>query len=677
MVDKVINVTVPPIFANTVAYTDKVVPNVTVPQLTTAVTTDTLNFVFTGMGEDSLPNPQLFKRGQEYLNTLDALNLRNSKIFLEQNTVTDSFSRILTYRRIFTEINSTSELFRISIGKNLVDTGTIIEQNLKAAYKVFQDTAVKFDNSYFTVNKGLVDTVQKADQVRLFTGKNLSETKYLTDVFNRTVAYSRVFVDSVDATDDFFGEANIDDDQIARIGKNVVDYTNTTDTKYINISTVKADTGNILDQPAIRVNKSLFDNYSVTEQKYLQVNKTVIDTATFLDTKTFSVQKGLVDSGNLQEQLSNSVSKVLSSVGTVAEQAAKSTAIIKLDNISSQDEATTQWSVIRSFAEISQVTSADPTFAANKTNIDITAISDTAYKYQDKVFLDTGYLSDNFNRTVSYNRLFLDSIDATDDFYGEANVDDDQTARFGKNLIDYVASADTFNRTVDFNRTFTDSFTNQDYQYVSANKVLVDYVASSDTFTRTVDFNRTFIDSPVTQDYTYILANKILSDFVVSSDSITTEVGYNRTFTDSSANQDYQYILANKVLTETISSTDTFTRTVDFNRIFTDSLANQDYQYLSFNKSLSDLTISSDIISNSISTVQLDNFTSTDITYKNPGKVQSDSVTTSDMLTFLKYINQLYYEVITSNDSGFINNQSYFAGTYVEPGYVGTNTYFT
>jgi hypothetical protein len=42
-----------------------------------------------------------------------------------------------------------------------------------------------------------------------------------------------------------------------------------------------------------------------------------------------------------------------------------------------------------------------------------------------------------------------------------------------------------------------------------------------------------------------------------------------------------------------------------------------------------------------------------------------------------KTVNPTYNILATTADSGLINNQGYFAGTYVIPGYVGTNTNFT
>jgi hypothetical protein len=185
MTERVVNVNVPPIVGNKVTYSDtivttstpNVITNVSVPKVVTTVAKDTLKSVVTGMGEESLPNPQLFKRSQEYLKVLDPLSIKTTKTFSEQKSVTDIFNRVVNYIRVFTETKNTSELFKVAAGKNIVDTGRLTEQSSKSTYKVFADTVVKFDTAYSFVNKGLVDTVQKADQKQIVIGKNTRNSR--------------------------------------------------------------------------------------------------------------------------------------------------------------------------------------------------------------------------------------------------------------------------------------------------------------------------------------------------------------------------------------------------------------------------------------------------------------------------------------------------------------------
>jgi hypothetical protein len=47
-----------------------------------------------------------------------------------------------------------------------------------------------------------------------------------------------------------------------------------------------------------------------------------------------------------------------------------------------------------------------------------------------------------------------------------------------------------------------------------------------------------------------------------------------------------------------------------------------------------------------------------------------------DVLTFLKSSGYIFTDSIHSTDSGTINNQNYFASSYVTPGYAGTNVTF-
>ena len=523
MTERVVNVSAPNIVGNAVTYSDKVVTtstpnviaNVSTPGVVTNVTTDSLNFVVSGIGEESIPNPSLFKRNQEYTILTDFPSFGFKKSFEEQVAQVDVFKVVVNYKRTFTELKTTSELFKVTIGRNLVDTSLATDTAYKVNYKVFADTFQKSDVKFIDVGKTLADTAQKSDEVRITTGKLFTETKYFTDVFNRQVDYKRTFLDFVDATDDFYGAANIDDDQVARVGKNIVDYGTASDLKTFNLSIVKADTTTTLDQRSAGVTKIFSDSYVASEQKRMELDKVFADSKSFSDIATVVSGKNALDTTVTADQKSIIASKVLLDTGYATEQTTKQVTTVQSDAANAEDLFTTQWSAIREFAETQQITSQLPTFNVQVGKFETIIVPETVFKELAKALLDT---------------------------------------------------------------------------------------------------------------------------------TITT---------------------------------DSFSTTVDFNRNFTENLATEDTKSFSANKVLSDQTTPSDISSSSVKITKLDNFASTDITYNKPGKVATEILSTSEVFTFLKYINQIYYEAITSTDSGFINNQGYFAGAYVEPGYVGTNTYFT
>jgi hypothetical protein len=483
MTERVVIISAPNIVANKITYANQVVnkatpeliTNVVVSGVTTEVTTDIVKSIVTGLGEESLPNPTLFKRSQEYVSALDAPTITTSKTFADSLTTLDSFNVLIQYNRIFEETQPTSETIDKFVGKGLVNLSDVSDQNLNSVYKVLLDNVENLDTKTIRINKILVDPVQKLDQARIRIGKLVTETKTVSDIFSRTVNYNRTLLDFIDATDDFLGEANIDDDQVARVGKAVIDYANTQD-----------------NVRSIRVNKSLQDTETTTDifARTVNYNRQFVDIAQESDLSFYRVGKNIQDT----ETATDVFSRVVNYNPQLTDLAQR------LDT---------------SFYEI------------NKTVQDTAQESDLSFYQVGKNLQDTETTADIFARTVNYNRTLLDFIGATDDFLGEANIDDDQVARVGKAVIDYAN----------------------------------------------------------TQDIASKFSNTYLQDSYISTDTI----------------------------------------------------------------------------------------------YKIPSKNISEILITSDVITFLQYTNytNTVLDTIVSNDSGFINNQNYFADTYVLPGYVGTNTNFS
>lgn len=672
MTERVVSISAPNIVANKVNYTDQVVntatpeivTNVTVSGVTTDVTTDTLNFVFTGIGEDSLPNPTLFKRGQEYVSALDAPSISTGKTFLDSLSALDSFNVLIEYNRIFEETQTASEVVDKFIDKTNLDLADISDQNSKAVYRAALDSVVSLDAKTIIVSKATIDLVQKVDQARIRISKPFAETKYVADTFSRTINYKRSFTDTVDATDDFLGEANVDDDQIARIGKNTVDYTTTSDSKLFNVSVTKLDAAQAQDQKVVNIAKPFLDGLAIPDQKYLEVDKVFLETNTLSDVVNTSSLKAILDISSIFEENTKAVSKVLLDTGLISEVTAKQVLVQHLDNTTAQDQVVTQWNIVRNFQETQQITSQLPSFNVSITKLDTVNAPDQISKTQTKIFLDNSSLLDSFSTTVEFKRSFVDSINVTDDFLGQANVDDDQVARVGKVVVDTVTIPQTLS--FDSTKILQDQSVLQNPVSLATTKPLFSVFATSDSSTHSV------LKGLETQ--TNYLAE-------------TFNIAINKPLISNFTSLDQPTLTTTKVFSDLVFSTDSFSTTVDFKRTFLDSIAAtddflgeaniDDDQIIRVDKKINDLSISSDTVLNNIATIYLDNFASTDTTYKTPGKVAEEVIATSDVFTFLKFINQLYYEVITSSDSGFINNQSYFAGTYVEPGYVGTNTYFT
>lgn len=110
-----------------------------------------------------------------------------------------------------------------------------------------------------------------------------------------------------------------------------------------------------------------------------------------------------------------------------------------------------------------------------------------------KVNNDAGSL--DFIIRFDVARVLSDTINATDDFLGESNIDDDQTMHFGKTLVDNFSTSDVLSRDVAYARLFTDSSAGSDNTTLNPNLFKADAITTSDSFNSTVQYSREFTDS--------------------------------------------------------------------------------------------------------------------------------------------------------------------------------------
>lgn len=745
MAEQSISITVPTVTGSAPQVTDKVtdvvvqntVTNVVYTDKVTDVASDAINVQTTGVGEEAVPNPNLFTRGQDYTTLTDSFSKYSLKPQFDTFSTADAFARLVNYRRPFTELQVASDSYQVaSVGKTLRDTGTLTETFVKGYSKVTYDVSSTVDVSSLRFGKTLFDQIVQADEVTKLTYQKVQPDQVISaDVFSRIVDYKRTFSDWVDATDDFLGEANIDDDQIALIGKNIVDYGTLTDLHFVGISSIKSDLADVGDLAAVLLAKPFADFVNNADQSTYLVSKVFSDTSSLGDTNLKLVGKTAADTSTTYEERKVWASKVAVEVADAGDETSLDVSKVLSDQFTKYDTITLTWSILRAFTE-QQTTSELTTFGVSSTKLDIATTSEVISKFGTKLFTTEFTQSDLFNRTVSYIRSFSDQVDATDDFLGAANIDDDQIAYVGKNIVDYSVTSELvrFDGTkllidttailnpisLNTSKILSDSFTKVDVTVLQTIKTVADTTSTAeltekytqkiasnsfavtdpasltvtkpfsdttgqttDTFSRVVDYSRLFTDLvDATDDF---LGEANIDDDQVASFGKNVidylALGDAPQFDFSSIRSD-QYVVADlatknsgKVLVTNFGYSDT----ANFytNKQLVDTASYIEVVAKSTGKSLSDTANSSDTASKTGGKQVVDVFASTETSYRNAGKVASEILYTADVLTFLKYINPQLYETANAVDSGFINNQSYFAGTYVEPGYVGTNTYFT
>ena len=330
-------------------------------------------------------------------------------------------------------------------------------------------------------------------------------------------------------------------------------------------------------------------------------------------------------------------------------------------------------------------------------------------------------------------------VDATDDFLGQANIDDDQVARVGKNLVEHISFPETLTFaaaksladqsslaeaiTKVYQKLLQDQATNSDVKTLDVTKPVLDTTTSNDSFIRLVNYSRGPVELVDANDQAAKSVAKTLADITTTLDVFSRVVNYYRTFLDTSTTADIKYFNIGKVLQDTstssdtatkastkavleqVNSTESFARTVQYYRTYQDAVdatddffgsANIDDDQISrVGKYLTELPTTSETVTTATGKILTDigsvveaaykqvakpftdQFTRTDQLYKQPRKVQTDSVIAADVFSFNKTTNLPRTDSTSATDSGVINNQSYFAGTFATPGYVGTNTIFT
>jgi hypothetical protein len=731
-----------------------VVAKPTDTQVTTNIDTQLLvKVIVNNLGEEALPNPYLFKRAQDYYIPIDILAVTFISVKLEQVNLTDQFARAVQYNRIFQNSVLAAESYKITFGRNILESTQVTDTPQKSVQKIFFNTSAATDTPQITYGKGLFNQTTNSELIFADIYKVAAENAAISDTLTRIVDFKRSFAHIADATDDFYGLANADDDQIARVGKTLVTWLASTEVKSILMRVVKLDTASVLEQKQLWLNKPLINNVLQQEQTAALVGKSLLTDFTNSDISSRNVGKVLLNTQQLTEIRQSDVFKVLASLSNTADLAKFSTSKILQDSSSTSDVLSRYWQAQRVFADTAQFGTGVNVeviefYIARKVN-DSTTVSSQTTLNTDKILSSAYSVPDVFNRKVDYIRLFTDSVATTDDFFGAANIDDDQTARIGKNVLTWLASVEqhsvfgskvlntqyfaveqarlqltkvlrnAFGNTDQLsytaNKLLNSAGVTQDSQVFNTTKPLSSGFVSTDDFSRTVVYNRQPTDLVIASDVSSSLANKALITQTTVGDFTTTQTDFKRILASAGITQDLQVFNTSKTLSSGFVSTDDFSRTIFYSRQLTDlviasdvssSLANKALitqttvgdvttTQTDFKRILNSIVSNTELVVSAVQAVKQDliatpeqvrkrntkvlatEFSQQDVLQKTPNKTLSSQSTTSDVFTFFKFGNRVFSEIATTNDSGVINNQSYFAESYVEPGYAGTNTNFS
>ena len=535
MSDKLVQVTAKTIVAAQPTYTPQsgtlisqspVTAEANLPSITTSVENITVVSSVSNMGEEVLPNPSFFVRGIDSYKPTDTIRLRYGKFQTNQTTTLDTFNRRVDFRRTISDLQVTNDSYvSFTINNVQIDPLTTSDVLRVSFTRPFAHTVAETDTTLLEVTKVITDLSTLSDTTRYFDfGKSLSETAATTDVFDRVVNFNVEFVSLIDATDDFFGEANIDDDQIALVGKSVIDWIASSETTVFVVGNNPVDAISALDQPIFNASTVQSDSGVVQDQTLLNSGKNVSSTGTTSELVTQESGKNIVDATVTSELFSNSVFKQLLDPLIAQETFLAQTAKLVQDGFVLSDVLTAVWQAqvqLQSAAVSSELTQ----FNVGSTITDQTVSADQL-SYSATIPLSDAFTTADVLSTLSgFNRDFVSSVVVTDDFLGLANIDDDQTATVGKSVAD--SSTTTDQARLSPTKVLTSAFAGSDnFLITTVNKVVETPVSGTDTIEFFLFTSRFFDETLSANDSGFINNQSYFASSYVEPGYVGTNINF-------------------------------------------------------------------------------------------------------------------------------------------------------
>ena len=574
-----------------------------------------VDVIIQGMGEENIPDPRLFKflsdafglseqkvidvyKSLSHLSsTQDQVSKLLQKVLSDITTNSDVFDRVWTAYRTYTDSTSNSELFEKDFAKVLADVANAPDLLQSDIGKYLADITALANLSYAVI----------------LVGKTLEDqTIGFSDVLSRIVDFNRTFEDSVFMTDDFYGAANIDDDEYADVYKVVLEWISLPETFAVDVDKPDvADQATLLEQAYLEPQIPKYDSVALSDVRTSAVELDKQDLTTTAEQQQFDTQKPLSHEAIASEQASIDSAKPVFDSFSNQDVAAIDADQVSLDEANSQNE---QYSF-----DVDKPDLEDVGIVAEQVEKDvITPVTDDAlsisellltkliglnineidYFLEDYVFDVTDYTfkavhaRDQITQ-VAVAKEFSELVDATDDFYGETNVDDDQVATVDKVVADYVSFADAFDRLVSYIRLFTETATLLEQVDISTQKALLDQTANSEIVE--LDAHKVAADVATTAEVKSFVVEQTSQENVVSAEQAYLDVSIPKTDAVTNSDQVITFFEAVRIFTELTQTTERVEQLVE--RVSSDQGTFSDLVTQTVGKLLLDATSNSEQLS--------------------------------------------------------------------------------
>lgn len=401
----------------------------------------------------------------------------------------------------FLDSTSDTDLATLQPNKTAIDIVDQVEQLIKSLSVARSELADTLDTLYKAFETGRLDTAQQSDlsyrHLRMvfnevdyflqdyvfedYTFKAVHLSDQITDF-----KFYKVFNDIVDSTDDFYGETNVDDDQIAHVAKYAAEIIRPSEVFSRTVTFIRSylDTFTKVEVLFSNVNKVFADIFDASDAAYKSLSKIFSDTFLKTDIVALLLGKALSDSVSNTEYWIKTLVKSLVENKITTEVIAKIIQVVKIDLADVSDSIVTVFTAYRTFTEQTSNSENVAKYLGKQQN-DTVAKSELFVKSFNKVSSDS--VANSEVKIFNYSKIANDTVDATDDFYGAANLDDDQITTVNKYTIDLTDLADVFTRTVSFVRSFTETLSKSEILSKNTSIVKSDTVQRTDTITRTLN----------------------------------------------------------------------------------------------------------------------------------------------------------------------------------------------
>ena len=448
-------------------------------------------------------------------------------------------------------------------------------------YEVVSDQAV------LGVTKNLFESQTVADEATyVLFKKGLLEAQVTTEV--RTFSMAKALFDVVDATDDFMGLANTDDEQVMVFSKTLsVEALSTSDQTTAAVGKQVTDTVEKSDLLTAEVGKGLTENLGTTEERTNSFEKSLSDTVDagdeFNAVATTDDGEVLIFGKTLDDEFTQS--------DFTSVQAEKG---LQDDQITSDQIDTIE---VGKGLEDVPVTSELLGFAVDKVLLDDAVPTDLVSFGLGLGFADRAYYGDGPNNyptyaidyfadtyalegfpAIDFFKGIFDTVHTTDDFFGVANTDDDEVMQFGKTLNELFQTVDSAR--FSYSKAIVDLVSKDDSAVFSIGKALADSFGKFDLATKAT--------------------GKALSDSSFSSDAALRNIG--KGIGDEATTAEYNSFVLQKRITDSVVTTDDFLgnanadddETMLLGKVVSDSFTKSDSVSIGAGKGLADLASTSE-----------------------------------------------------------------------------------